>query len=170
MSSKAGIAKHIEALEKQGLIARIRENGAFRLEVNTTKSILDGICEIEWLDIPKDEINTEEWEKTPLFVPKFLLGYNSPEVIKAFHVTDDSMADEQIYEGDIALIKQRSYARDGDIIVALAEETSVFLTQYFRVGANIELRPANDSFESTILTADKIEIKGVYRGLIRPLA
>ena len=170
VSSKAGIAKHIEALENQGLIARVRENGAFRLEVNTTKSILDLICEIEWLDIPRDETNIEEWENKPLFVPKFLLGYNSPEVIRAFRVTDDSMSDEHIHEGDIVLIKKRTYARDGDIIVALAGEKRVFLMQYFRVGANIELRPANDSFESTIFTADKIEIKGVFRGLLRPLA
>ena len=34
VSSKATIAKHIEALEKRGLISRQRENGAFALSVN----------------------------------------------------------------------------------------------------------------------------------------
>jgi repressor LexA len=170
VSSKAGIAKHIEALENQGLISRIRENGGFRLEINTKGSILEVICEIEWVDVPRDENIIEEWENKPLFVPKFLVGYNSPEVIQAFRVLDDSMSDEHIHEGDIALIKKRSYARDGDIIVALVEKKKAVLTQYFRVGANIELRSANDRFEPIILTADKIEIKGIFRGLLRPLA
>ena len=169
VASKAGIAKHIEALEKQGLISRIRENNSFRLELTNTKSLLDLICEIEWLEIPKDEEETEDFENKPLFIPKFMLGHNSPEVIKAFRVMDDSMADENIFEGDIALIKVRSYARDGDCVVALSIESKAIIANYYRVGADIELRPANDRFETIKLPADKIIIKGIFRGLLRPL-
>ena len=37
ISSKATIAKHIEALEKRGLIARKHANGSFALSVNKEK-------------------------------------------------------------------------------------------------------------------------------------
>lgn len=169
VSSKAGIAKHIEALEKQGLVSRIRENGTFRLELTKTKSLLDVICEIEWLEIPKDEEDREDFENKPLFIPKFMLGHNSPEVIKAFLVMDDSMADENIFEGDIALLKMRSYARDGDCVIALSFEGKAILANYYRVGADIELRPATERFETIKLPADKVIIKGIFRGLLRPL-
>lgn len=169
VASKAGIAKHIEALEKQGLVTRVRENGSFRLEVHATKSVLEMICEIEWLEYPKNDLQTEEWENKPLFVPRFLIGEYSPEKMRAFRASNDSMLDEQILEGDVVLIESREYARDGDIVVALLENNRAVLKQYFRLGANIELRPANERFEPIILPADKIEIKGIFRGLLRPL-
>lgn len=170
VSSKAGIAKHIKALESQGLLARVRENGAFRLKVDPSRSLTELVCEIDWLEVPKNDDEISDWETKPLFIPKLLLAYNTPEAVRAFRVMDDAMIDLHIHEGDIALIKMRSYARDGDIVVALVEDKRAFLTQFFRTGANIELRPANERFDPLIMPADKIEIKGIYRGLLRPLA
>lgn len=169
VSSKAGIAKHIEALENQGLISRSREHGSFKLEINPTRSILEVILQIEWLDVPKEDTYDEEWAGKPLFVPKALIGDFPPEKIFAFRVSNDAMLDEHICEGDIALIENRSYARDRDIIVALIKNKRAILTQLFRSGANIELRPANPNFESIILPADQIEIKGILRGVLRAI-
>ncbi len=166
--SKAGIAKHIEALEAQGLLVRKRENGSFWLDLRPAVTIADAVCEIEWLEIPKNEMFVEEWESQPLFVPKFLVGYQEPERLRAFRVTNDSMFDEHICEGDVALVEKRSYARDGDIVVALTNKRIV-LKRFYREGATVELRPANDRYLTIKLPANKVEIWGVYRGLIRPL-
>jgi repressor LexA len=167
VSSKAGIAKHIEALENQGLISRSHEYGSFKLEINPTKSITDSITEIEWLDLPKTEHYAEEWEKKSLFVPKFLIENHSSEKTLAFRVPNDSMLDEHICEGDVALIEHRPYPRDGEIVVAILESKRAVLSKYFRVGANIELRPANENYETIITPADKISIIGVLRGILR---
>ena len=167
VSSKAGIAKHIEALENQGLISRKRESGSFKLEITPTKSILDLICEIEWLDVTQTETYAEEWEEKPLFVPKFMLENYSPDKMRAFRVPDNAMLDEHICEGDVALIEKRPYPRDGEIVVAFLENKRAVLKQYFRVGANIELRPANPNYEIIIIPADKIEVIGVLRGILR---
>ena len=166
--SKAGIARHIEALEAQGLLSRKRENGSFWLDLKPVETLAAAVCEIEWLEIPKGENFVEEWESQPLFVPKFLLGYQEPERLRAFRVTNDSMFDEHICEGDVALIEKKSYARDGDIVVALANKRIV-LKKFYREGSNVELRPANERYLIIRLPANKIEILGVYRGLIRPL-
>ncbi len=167
VASKAGIAKHIEALENQGLISRNRESGSFKLEITPTKSILDVICEIEWLDVPQTESYMEEWEEKPLFVPKFLIENHSPEKMRAFRVPDNSMLDEHICEGDVALIENRPYPRDGEIVVAFVENKRAVLKKYFRVGANIELRPANENYETIIIPADKIKVVGILRGILR---
>jgi repressor LexA len=168
VSSKAGIAKHIQALEAQGLLERRRENGTFKLDVQPVNKILEAVCEIEWLEIPKLDTVIEEWEKKPLYVPMFLLGYQPSDRLRAFRVPNDSMLDEHICEGDVALIEKRSYARDGDIVVASTNKRIV-LKKFYREGADIELRPANNEYSTIKLPANKIEIFGTYRGLIRPL-
>jgi len=169
VASKAGVAKHIEALETQGLISRRRENGSFNLDLRPISSIAEAVCEIEWLDVRKNEALAEEWEKERLFIPKFLLGFQTPERIRAYRVPNDAMIDEHICSGDVALIEKRSYARDGDVVVALTQNKRVVLKQFFRDGSKVELRPANPNYDPILAAADKIIILGVLRGILRPL-
>jgi len=169
LASKAAVAKHIIALEKQGLISRRRENGSFSLELFPKEAFSELVCEIEWLDLPDALRFLDDFSDETLLVPTFLLGYNKPEKLCAFRVQNDSMLDEHICEGDIALIEKRAFARDGDIVVSIINSDRVIFKRIFRDGANVELRPSNEKYEVIKIPADKIEIKGIYRGLIRPL-
>lgn len=169
VSSKAGIARHIKCLETQGLITRRREHGSFNLELRSSSEVSEAVCRIEWLDVPIENAFVEDWERETLYVPKFLLGFQTPERLRAFRVPNDSMIEEHIREGDVVLIEKRSFARDGDIVVALTENKRAVLKQFYRYGAKIELRPANSSFVSIMLSADKISVQGIFRGLLRPL-
>jgi len=168
VSSKAGIAKHIKSLENQGLVTRRRENGSFALDLKPVSAIAEAVCEIEWLEVPKTENFVEEWEKEPLFVPKFMLGFQTSDRLRAYRVTNDAMLNEHIREGDVALVENRSYARDGDIVVALTQNKRAVLKQFFRDGAKVELRPANPNYVSILLSADKVLILGIVRGILRP--
>src|ERR671915_906024 len=49
VSSKATIAKHIEALERRGLISRHRNDGAFGLTVQHEEVDVDATCEVPLL-------------------------------------------------------------------------------------------------------------------------
>jgi repressor LexA len=169
LASKAAVAKHITALEKQGLISRRRENGSFSLELFPKEAFSDLVCEIEWLELPATLRFLDDFSDETLLVPTFLLGYNKPDKLCAFRVQNDSMLDEHICEGDIALIEKREFARDGDIVVSIVNSDRVILKRLYRDGANVELRPSNENYETIKIPADKIEIKGIYRGLIRPL-
>jgi repressor LexA len=169
LASKAAVAKHISALEKQGLISRRRENGSFSLELFPKEAFSDLVCEIEWLDLPESLRFLDDFSDETLLVPTFLLGYNKPERLCAFRVQNDSMLDEHICEGDIALIEKREFARDGDIVVSIVNADRVIFKRLYRDGANIELRPSNEKYQTIKIPADKIEVKGIYRGLIRPL-
>lgn len=169
LASKAAVAKHITALEKQGLISRRRENGSFSLELFPKEAFSDLVCEIEWLDLPETLRFLDDFSDETLLVPTFLLGFNKPEKLCAFRVQNDSMLEEHICEGDIALIEKRAFARDGDIVLSIVGGDRLILKRIFRDGANVELRPSNEKYETITISADKIEIKGIYRGLIRPL-
>lgn len=172
IASKSAVAKHIAALEKQGILQRRREDGSYGLELRSENAAVEAVCEIDWLEtvIETDHDGfREDWEDNSIFVPKFLLGYLEAERIRAFRVSDDAMLDEHICEGDIALLEKRSFARDGAIVAAKADQR-VVLSRFYRDGAFAELRPANKNYPTIRLAADKISVLGVMHGLLRPLS
>ena len=170
ISSKATIAKHIEALEKRGLVARKHANGSFALSVNVEDAPAEGTCEVPLLGRvaagqPIDAVNETG---DSIAVPRFLLGRTRPEQIYALKVSGDSMIDEHICDGDIALIENRVEARDGEIVVALIEGARATLKRLYRIGREIELRPANSQLQPIRLPAMQVQVQGIFRGLLRP--
>ena len=174
IASKSAIAKHIAALEQQGLVIRSRENGSFSLQIASNKRSQNGngndeVCLIEWLEIPAGEELEEDLDDEPLFVPVLMLGTTLPNKLRAFRVRNDAMLGKNIREGDIVLIEEKPFPRDGTCVAALIDNKQTVLKNYYRDGAFIELRPSNDEYEIIRMPADQIEIKGIYRGLLRPL-
>ena len=167
--SKAGVAKHIAALESQGLISRHNENGSFKLELANRQVISDAVCEIEWLEDIVTAENAAPWQSVPLILPRFMLGYFLPENLRAFMVENDAMSGHDIFEGDVAIVEKRPFARDGDIVAAEIKGERTVLKKIYRSGADIELRPSNDAFEVLRISADKVSVRGIYRGVLRPL-
>ncbi|MEO6589871.1 MAG: transcriptional repressor LexA [Pyrinomonadaceae bacterium] len=174
IASKSAIAKHIVALEQQGFLIRSRENGSFSLQIASlvkTKANAnnDAVCLIEWLESPLSEEFEDESEDEPLYVPALMLGSSSPERLRAFRVRNDAMLGKNIREGDIVLIEEKLFPRDGQCVAAVIDNKQIVLKNYYRSGANIELRPSNDDYKIIEMPADQVEIKGIYRGLLRPL-
>lgn len=167
--SKGGIARLVGALEEQGLIERRRENGHFSLEFPGREFTAGSGLLIEWLDVPDDGEHREDWKDRPFAVPEFMLGLQTPDRIRAFQVPDNAMAGDNICEDDVALIELRQFVRDGDRVVAVLNKERAVLRKYYRAGAYIELHESDDDKEMIRLTADRVEIKGVFRGLLRPV-
>ncbi|HEY0006806.1 MAG TPA: transcriptional repressor LexA [Pyrinomonadaceae bacterium] len=169
VSSKATIAKHIAALERQGLLSRHHDDGSFGLAVKIEESPTDSVCEVRLLGriaagAPIDAVETAE----QIMVPRFLLGRVRPERVYALRVKGDSMIDEHICDGDIALIEDRAEARDGEIVVALIDGTRATLKRLYRFGPEVELRPANSQLAPLRLHASQVSVQGIFRGLLRP--
>jgi repressor LexA len=168
VSSKATIAKHISALEKRGLIKRQHEDGRFTLAVKVEEVAPDAVCEVALLGriaagVPIDAIEDIEM----ICVPRFLFGRVRPERIYALRVKGDSMIDEHICDGDIALIENRTEAREGEIVVALIDRTRATLKRLFHFGDEVELRPSNVHLNPMRVHASRVEIQGIFRGLLR---
>ena len=168
VSSKAGIAKHIKALEEQGLLQRRRENGSFRLDVGRTDLVAPASFEIEWLETTTNGTQHQVWESSPFTLPLFMLGDISPKAVRAFRVPDSGMDGKNVCEGDIVIVETRSYLRDGDCAVVTLKRKDTVLRQYYREGSRIELRPANDSYEVLRVPGEHVKIHGVFRCLLRP--
>jgi repressor LexA len=169
VSSKATVAKHIAALERRGLLSRSREGGAFGLAVTVEEATGGEICVLPLLGqiaagAPVDAVSNAE----PISIPRFLLGRVRPENVYALRVVGDSMIDEHICDGDIALIENRTVARDGEIVVALVDGARATLKRLFRFGPEVELRPANSQLAPLRLPASRVSVQGIFRGLLRP--
>ena len=142
----------------------------FALNIKVEDTSSDSLCEVKLLGriaagAPLEVVDYEE--RIP--VPRFLLGRVSPDRVYALRVKGDSMIDEHICDGDIALIENRTDARDGEIVVALLiEENQATLKRLYRRGANIELQPANSQLLPLTLPASQVRVQGIFRGLLRP--
>ncbi|MGB7926418.1 MAG: transcriptional repressor LexA [Pyrinomonadaceae bacterium] len=169
VSSKATIAKHIAALERRGLLSRRTEDGAFGLAVKVAEASPDAVCEVPMLGriaagSPVEAVEDAE----QISIPRFLLGRVRPERVYALRVRGDSMIDEHICDGDIALIEDRTEARDGEIVVALIDGARATLKRLYRFGPEVELRPANSQLAPLRLLASRVRVQGIFRGLLRP--
>ena len=167
VKSRATIAKHIAALERRGLLSRQHEDGSFALSVKVDDA--QALCEVKLLGriaagAPLEVVESLE----TIAVPRFLLGRVRPDKVYALRVKGDSMIDEHICDGDIALIENRTDARDGEIVVALlVEENQATLKRLFRRGANVELHPANSQLKPLVVSGSQVRVQGIFRGLLR---
>lgn len=169
VKSRATIAKHITALERRGLITREHGDGPFGLSVKVEDTTSEAFCEVKILGriaagTPLEVVDYEEL----IPVPRFLLGRVKPDRVYALRVHGDSMIDEHICDGDIALIENRTEAREGEIVVALIDRARATLKRMFRFGDEVELRPSNAQLEPIRVHASRVEIQGIFRGLLRP--
>lgn len=168
VKSRATVAKHIKALERLGLIS-IQDEPFVITIIRQEVPLPDSFCEIRVegriaAGQPIEAVRDEDM----IAVPIFMLSKVRAGKVYALKVEGDSMIDEHICDGDIALIEDRPEARDGEIVVALVDETHVTLKRLYRHGAEVELRAANPEVESIRVPADQVRVQGIYRGLLRP--
>lgn len=87
----------------------------------------------------------------------------------AVRVQGDSMIEAGIMDGDTVIIEFRETANDGDIVVALIDETETTLKRFKRShkGRYIKLIPANKEMDEMVYEASRIRIQGVLIGQLR---
>ncbi|MGJ8615786.1 MAG: transcriptional repressor LexA [Sulfitobacter sp.] len=85
----------------------------------------------------------------------------------ALEVKGDSMIEAGINDGDVVVIRETSVADNGDIVVALVEDSEATLKRFKRSGSSIALEAANPAYETRVFPSDKVKVQGRLVGLIR---
>ena len=85
----------------------------------------------------------------------------------ALEVSGESMLDAGIWDGDTVIIRKGDVAENGQIVVALVDDSEVTLKRLRRRGQSIALEPANPAFKTQIYPADKVFVQGRLVGLLR---
>ena len=81
-------------------------------------------------------------------------------------VKGDSMINIGIYDGDQILVKKQNTASNGEVVVALVDDSATVKT-YYKENGYYRLQPENDTMEPIIV--EKAEILGKVIGLFRML-
>ncbi len=80
------------------------------------------------------------------------------------NVKGESMINAGIFDGDKVLVQKQPVARNGEIVVALVEDSATVKT-FYKEDGYIRLQPENDAMEPIILPDCKIlgKVFGVFR-------
>ena len=77
------------------------------------------------------------------------------------------MIDEQIRDGDLILVESRSVAENGQTVVALVDGEAT-VKKFYREGqGKVALRPANVKLKPLVISASRVEVRGVVVAVIR---
>lgn len=91
-----------------------------------------------------------------------------PEKSYVLQVQGESMIEEGIHNGDMIVVEDTNFAKNGDIIVAVIENEATLKKYFFHEDKNlIELRPSNSSMESMWHHPKKVNIRGILKNLLR---
>lgn len=76
----------------------------------------------------------------------------------------ESMINAGIFDGDKIVLKQQSYAENGDIVAALIDDSAT-IKRFFKEDGHYRLQPENDTMSPIIV--DNVQILGKVVGLVR---
>jgi repressor LexA len=96
-------------------------------------------------------------------VPQYMI--RKPAKTYALKVRGDSMIDACISNGDTILVEERSWANNGEIVVA-SVEGELTLKSYFKEKDHIRLQPENTNMDP-ILVYGEVLVLGILVGLLR---
>ena len=164
LKSTSSVHSHLETLEKNGYIRRDPTKPR-------TIEILDdsfNLVRREMVNVPivgtvaagQPILATENIESY-FPIPSEFMPNEETFMLK---VKGESMINAGILDGDNILVKRQNYAKNGDMVVALVEDSATVKT-FYKEDGHIRLQPENDYMDPIILP--DVEILGKVFGVFR---
>lgn len=158
LKSTSSVHAHLETLEKNGYIRRDPSKPrAIEIvddQFNLTRRETVNVPIIGTVAAGVPILATENIENY-FPVPA---EYMPNKPVFMLRVKGESMINIGIHSGDLVLVEQQNDAKNGDIVVALIQDSATVKT-FYREGDHIRLQPENDSMEPIIVYSD-LEILG----------
>ncbi|GIX05105.1 MAG: hypothetical protein KatS3mg114_0974 [Planctomycetaceae bacterium] len=104
--------------------------------------------------------DAEEFELADLF---------SPGEHYLLRIRGDSMIEDGIRDGDVAIVRPQSECNDGDVVVALVDGEEATVKRFYRQKSRIKLQPSNAAMEPLYIEPQRIQIRGLVVGIIRTM-
>lgn len=164
LKSTSSVHSHLETLEKNGFIRR-----------DPTKpraiEIMDDDFALTRREVVNVPIIGTVTAGEPILASENIMDYFPiPVEMLPNHQTfmlkvrGESMINAGIYDGDQIIVSQQSTANNGDIVVALIDDSAT-VKRFFKENGYIRLQPENDFMDPILV--DHCEILGKVVGLMR---
>jgi repressor LexA len=164
LSSPATVFQHIKALTEKGVIVVGDEGEARSIEL-VQEEPLDRfavVLPLAGLITAGAPIEAVEQNETMAVPTHFVVDGANSYVLK---VKGQSMIEDGILNGDYVVIERNPSPKNGEVVVALLDNTYATLKRFYRETNRIRLQPANSAM-NPIFVKDCI-IQGVVRAVIR---
>jgi len=171
------IHKHVQHLIEKGFLERShgkgnnivlaemaaepREEAVARPSAERTLGRLIPFCG----DVAAGSPLLPETRAIPLEVPNCI--HRDRGDLFVLRVRGESMTDDAILDGDLAVLQRRGEYRNGDRVVALIDGEEATLKEYRRDSQGVWLIPHNPDLSPRCYPADRVAIQGVLVGVMR---
>ncbi len=164
LKSTSSVHSHLETLEKNGYIRR-----------DPTKPRAIEIVDDDFNLTRREIVNVPLLGKVaagePIFAEENIEGYfpmlaeDMPRgELFMLQVRGESMINAGIFDGDQIIVCKQNTANNGDLVVALVEDSATVKT-FYKEDGHYRLQPENDTMDPIIV--DQCEILGRVTGLFR---
>ena len=176
LKSTSSVHSHLETLEKNGYIRRdptkpraieIMDDDFQSVRLGTAENISNAIS-TEMVNIPivgtvaaGQPILAQENIESYFPMPVHMVPNAETFVLK---VKGDSMINVGIYDGDSIFVEKCETARNGDMVVALVEDSATVKT-FYKENGHYRLQPENDTMDPIIV--DECQVLGKVFGVFR---
>ena len=165
LKSTSSVHSHLESLEKNGYIRR-----------DPTKpraiEIVDDAFNITRRDVASFPLVGQVAAGIPILATENIESYfpvpadylpGNPAFM--LRVKGNSMINAGINSGDLLLVEEKNTAENGDIVVALIDDSAT-VKKYYREKDYVRLQPENDEMDPIIVKSD-LKIVGKVFGVLR---
>ncbi len=167
LSSPSSVHDYLKRLEEKGLLIKGEsKTRALKLVETQTEQMCEPIA--EYLSVP---VIGQVAAGSPIFAEENVVDtYPLPMVfaknknVFMLRVRGESMINAGILDGDYVVVTQQETASNGDIVVALLDDSATVKT-FYKEDGYIRLQPENDSMEPILVKNVKIvgKVSGVFR-------
>jgi len=176
-SAVSTIHKHVQHLIEKGFLDRShgkgnniilaemadepKEEAPFRPQAERTLGRQFPFCG----DVAAGAPLLPETRAIPLEVPNSI--HRDREGLFVLRVRGESMMEDAILDGDLAVLQRRNEYRNGDRVVALIDGEEATLKEFRRDPQGVWLIPHNPDLSPKCYAPDRIAIQGVLVGVMR---
>ena len=157
-ASPRSAQKYVEELERDGSIHRTKVPRGIKIESFSMQTVTLPFLGFIAAGAPIEVLEQNE----VMNVPRSLVGRKPCYILQ---VKGDSMIEDHILNGDFIVVEKRETADDGEVVVALVNNTSATLKRLYREKTRIRLEPANSAMKP--LYVKDVAVQGVVKGLFR---
>lgn len=168
LKSTSSVHAHLKTLEKKGYIKRDPEKSRAIVPIGEEFQNGSEIFDKEIVNIP---VVGEVAAGQPIFADQNISGYfpmpaeDMPSGnLFMLRVKGESMINAGIYSGDYIIVKQQNTAENGEIVVAMVDDSATVKT-FYKEDGYIRLQPENDEMDPILL--EDVQIVGKLAGLYR---
>ena len=165
LKSTSSVHSHLEALEKNGYIRRdATKPRAIEIIDDNINLVRREVVNVPLVGTVAAGQPILAVENIDAYFP-IPAEYMPNEQSFMLTVKGDSMINAGIFDGDQVLVKQQSTAENGDMVVALIDDSATVKT-FYKENGYYRLQPENDNMEPIIITGN-LKILGKVFGVFR---